>query len=158
MTDDLRLQREVIEALAHAIGTDAALVGVSVAAGVATLHGTFRDDRKRVTTQRTAEEIVGIRAVIDASQIRSAEQAAIDAELARRALAALRAEPGVPWPAIKIRVEDGWLTMDGEVETEEVRQQARRTLRHLFGLRGLSNMVVVRTAASGQAPAGASGL
>lgn len=144
MMEDLRLQRDVSEALTSAIGTEAALVGVTVAGRVVTLHGTMRDDRKRLQAQRVAEEVPGVHAVIDATALRSAAQAAIDASLAERALAALRTDPHVPWAALKIRVENGWLTMDGVVESEDVRQAARRALRHLFGIRGLSNMIEVR--------------
>lgn len=142
-TDDLRLQRLVSDALTTAIGGDAAQIGVTIAHGVATLHGTARDEAKRVRALYAVESVGGVRAVIDATQLRSSEQAMFDAQLADQALSALRADPSVPWSAVKVRVENGWLTMDGWVESEEARQAARRALRHLFGIRGLSNLVRV---------------
>ncbi len=143
MNDDLRLQRAVLDGLVAALGGAAARVGVSVSNGVVTLHGTVRDDAKRLRAQYTAEGIVGVHAVIDATQLRSAEQAALDAQLAEHALSALHADPHLRAATLKVRVEDGWLTMDGVVESEEMRQAARRALRHLFGIRGLSNLVRV---------------
>ncbi len=143
MTDDLRLQRAVADALSTAIGDDAAQIAVTIAHGVATLHGTTRDEAKRLRALYAAENVGGVRAVIDATRLRSGEQAMIDARLADQAVSALRTDPSVPPTAVKIRVEDGWLTMDGWVDSEEVRQAARRALRHLFGIRGLSNLVRV---------------
>ena len=143
MRSDLGLQRAVGDALSAALGDDAAQIGVTVAHGVATLHGTTRDEAKRLRALYAAENVTGVRAVIDATEHRSAEQAAIDAELAERAILALRADASVAPNAVKVRVENGWLTMDGWVESEEARQAARRALRHLFGIRGLSNLVRV---------------
>lgn len=143
MTDDLKLQRAVADALATAVGDDAARIGVSIAHGVATLHGTTHDEGKRLRALYAAENVAGVRAVIDATQLRSAEQAMFDAELADQASSALRAEPALAANSVKVRVENGWLTMDGWVNSEEERQAARRALRHLFGIRGLSNLVRV---------------
>ena len=142
MMDDLRVQRAVTDALSTAIGADAARIGVTIADGVATLHGTTRDDAKRLRALYAAENVRGVRAVIDATELRGAEQA-IDSELAEQALLALRSDPWVPADAVKVRVENGWVTMDGWVASEELRQAARRAVRHLFGIRGLSNLVRV---------------
>ena len=143
MTDDLRLQRAVADALSTAVGDDAAQIGVTIAHGVATLHGTARDEAKRLRALYAVENVGGVRAVIDATRLRSGEQAMFDAHLAEQALSALRTDPSVPSNAVKVRVENGWLTMDGWVDSEEERQAARRALRHLFGIRGLSNLVRV---------------
>lgn len=67
-----------------------------------------------------------------------------DAMIAAAALRALSIEPGLPKHNIGVRVEDGWATLEGVVESEEQRQQARRALRHTHGVRGCSNHIVVR--------------
>lgn len=143
MSDDRRLQRAVIERLAIEPGLDVARIGVTVADGVVTLHGTTADFAQKLRAEYAAEEVRGVRAVVDELVLRTAERPQRDDEIVAAALRALSSDPSVRSDRIKIRVESGWVTLDGEVDSERERQAARRALRHLFGLRGLSNQLRV---------------
>ena len=143
MSDDKRLQRAVIDRLAIEPGLDAARIGVTVADGVVTLHGTAGDFAQKLRAEYAAEEVRGVRAVVDELVLRSGAHTHRDDDIVAAALRALASDPTLHSDRIKIRVEDGWVTLDGDVPTERERQAARRALRHLFGLRGLSNQLRV---------------
>ncbi len=51
MSDDKRLQRAVIDRLAIEPGLDAARIGVTVADGVVTLHGTAGDFAQKLRAE-----------------------------------------------------------------------------------------------------------
>lgn len=143
MSDDKRLQRAVIERLAIEPGLDAARIGVTVANGVVTLHGSAGDFAQKLRAEYAAEEVRGVRAVVDELVLRSETLPRRDDEIVAAALRALAGDPMLHSDRIKIRVEGGWVTLDGDVPTERERQAARRALRHLFGIRGLSNQLRV---------------
>ena len=69
--------------------------------------------------------------------------------LTRLILAAVNAlswQVTVPEDAIKVRVEDGWLTLDGEVEQNFQRGAANEAVRQLIGVLGVNNLIVLKPA------------
>jgi len=54
----------------------------------------------------------------------------------------------VPDDAVKVKVESGWTTLDGMVDWNYQRKQAERAVRHLIGVRGISNLVRVKPGAT----------
>jgi osmotically-inducible protein OsmY len=49
---------------------------------------------------------------------------------------------------VKAKVEDGWVTLDGEVEWQYQRNAAERAVRYLTGVKGVANLVTIKTHAS----------
>jgi len=50
----------------------------------------------------------------------------------------------VPDERIQVTVEQGWVTLEGEVNWQHQRDAAGRVVRHLTGVRGLSNLIAVK--------------
>ena len=50
--------------------------------------------------------------------------------------------------AIKTRVEDGWVTLEGEVEWQFQREAAVRAIRNLAGVKDVSNLITLRAHSS----------
>ncbi len=46
--------------------------------------------------------------------------------------------------AVKVMVEGGWLTLSGDVEWQLQRQDAADSVRHLFGVTGVSNQIGIQ--------------
>lgn len=68
-----------------------------------------------------------------------------DADIAKSASDILMWTGSLPSNAVKVMVEDGWLTLAGEVEWQYQRQSAHDAVRHLLGVTGVSNNVTVKT-------------
>jgi osmotically-inducible protein OsmY len=47
-----------------------------------------------------------------------------------------------------VTVEKGWVTLKGEVEWQYQRQDAEKAVRHLWGVKGVTNLITVKPAAS----------
>jgi osmotically-inducible protein OsmY len=67
-----------------------------------------------------------------------------DTDIARSAVEALKWNVLVPSDKIKVEVENGWLTLKGEVEYDYQRRAAERAIRNLPGVRNVTNLVTVK--------------
>jgi osmotically-inducible protein OsmY len=67
-----------------------------------------------------------------------------DVDLARQAVDALTWNSLVPADRIKVGVDGGWLTLKGEVDHDYERRAAEPAVRYLAGVRGVSNLIVVK--------------
>lgn len=64
-----------------------------------------------------------------------------DQELTRAAVNALRRDTRVPDERLKLRVNHGWITLEGTVDHRYQREAAEEALRRLMGLRHLENRI-----------------
>jgi len=78
-----------------------------------------------------------------------------DADISRVAVATLKWKTLVPDERIKITVSEGWVTLDGDVDWRYQKESAQEAARHLLGVKGVHNQIVVKpraSAARGQVP------
>jgi osmotically-inducible protein OsmY len=71
-----------------------------------------------------------------------------DTDIAAAALHALKWDTSVPAEKIQVTVEDGWVTLKGEVEWQFQKQEVERVVRRLWGVKGVSNLIIVKPLAS----------
>jgi osmotically-inducible protein OsmY len=69
-----------------------------------------------------------------------------DAALAKTAMEALRWNTLVPTDTLDLTVSHGWVTLKGEVPYEYQRREAGWVIRNLAGVRGMTNLISIRTA------------
>ena len=50
----------------------------------------------------------------------------------------------MPQDRIQLKVEKGWLTLEGEVDWFYQKEAAERAVRHLTGIKGVTNLITVR--------------
>jgi osmotically-inducible protein OsmY len=67
-----------------------------------------------------------------------------DADVVRAAEFALEWNVLVPKNTVKVMVEDGWVTLSGEVERGYQRSAAESAIRNLMGVTGISNQIAVK--------------
>jgi len=65
--------------------------------------------------------------------------------IARAALDAIKWHSSVPQERIKLTVNQGWVTLEGEVAWSFQRQSAEDVVRHLIGVKGLSNLITIKS-------------
>lgn len=69
-----------------------------------------------------------------------------DEQLAKRAIDVLRWDSTVP-SSVHMTVDNGWLTLSGEVDWQFQRSNAEKDLRHMSGVVGITNNVTLRPTA-----------
>lgn len=142
---DTELQRLVLEELDWDPKVDASEVGVTVEEGIVTLSGDVGSYAERYACLEAAKRVRGVKAVVEDLRVHVARaHARPDEELARRVLETLRWHVSVPDERIKPTVEDGWVVLEGDVTWHFQRSWAERAVRHLSGVRGVTNRIDVK--------------
>ena len=143
---DVAVQRDIINELHWDPSVGMAEIGVAVWDGVVTLSGIVESNAIRFSAIRAAERVAGVQGLADdlivklpTSLVRS------DTDVAHSAVAALRANVQVQADTVEVRVDDGWLILKGEVDWHYQREAAASCVRHLRGVRGVSNLITLKT-------------
>jgi osmotically-inducible protein OsmY len=145
MMTDSDLQRSVQEELKWEPGlAHASKIGVGVRNGVVTLNGCVNSYFEKWAAERAAKRVYGVNALAVELKVvlpNSAERS--DADIAWTAENALDWSVSVPDGRIKVIVEHGWLTLQGNVDSEFQRSNAEIAVRGLVGLKGITNEICV---------------
>ncbi len=144
MQTDTQLQRHVLDELNWEPSIDAAQVGVTAKAGIVTLTGHLPVYVQKHKAEEVAKRVHGVRAVANEIEVRPTEaHVRDDEELAAAAVHALEWDANVPDTRLQVLVEDGRVTLEGAVEHQFQRSEAERVVRHLSGVREITNAIGV---------------
>ncbi|MBS1806584.1 MAG: BON domain-containing protein [Acidobacteria bacterium] len=119
-------------------------VGVTVDKGVVTLTGAVNSYGKKLAAQEAAHRVTGVLDVandIKVKPIGISERD--DSDIAKAVRHALEWDVWVHDQNIHSSVSDGWVTLDGQVETLAEKNDAERAVNKLVGVRGVTNYLVV---------------
>ena len=145
MKSDSLIQKDVMEELRWEPLLSASEIGVAVKNGVVTLSGMVDTYAKKLRAERAVKRIEGVKAVAEDIQVGiSPEFRKTDAEIAEAVLNALKWHTGVQEEKIKIRVEDGHVRLEGEVEWEYQRNQAQTAIENLTGVKSVINLIGIK--------------
>jgi len=67
-----------------------------------------------------------------------------DPDIAHNVVSAFKWNIEVPDERITVKVENGWVTLHGDVEWQFQKSAAEHTVRYLMGVRGVSNLLAVK--------------
>lgn len=144
MNDDA-LQREVLDELKFEPVLNAAEIGVAARGGVVTLSGYVDSFMQKLAAEKAAKRVRGVRGVAEEIEVRiPTSTRRTDAELARAAVNALEWNVRVPSDKILVKVEDAWLTLEGEVDQAFEKEACLEAVRDLTGVRGVSDLISVK--------------
>src|ERR1700704_4083797 len=143
---DVDLQHDVLDELKWDARVQPNEIGVAVKNRIVTLTGWVDSYTKRWAAEEAALRVKGVRAVANEIEVRlpsSAERT--DTDIAAAALRALEWDAFIPSDKVKVTVSKGWVTLEGEVDWEFERNDAERVVRRLTGVRGVTNLIKVKS-------------
>jgi osmotically-inducible protein OsmY len=145
MRSDYDIERDVEEELRSDPAIDAADIAVAVKDGVVTLAGFVRSFRQRRTAERDAKRIAGVAGVANIIEVRlPVIHQRPDPDIARDAIDAIKRELPYSWEEIKIVVDKGVVTLEGEVQWQYQRERAELSVQNVRGVTGIINLIAVR--------------
>jgi osmotically-inducible protein OsmY len=145
MSEDRDLQESVMAELGWEPSVEAAHIGVAVNAGVVTLTGHVQSFPQKIAAERTVARVKGVKAVAEEIEVKLPYDIRRgDEDIAGAAIERLAWDASVPRDAIDIRVEKGWVTLNGEVDWQFEKQAAAQAVRTLIGVVGVSNQIEVK--------------
>lgn len=138
---DLRLRKAVVRELDWDPDVDASAIGVSAQNGVVTLTGFVDTYAGKLTAERVAKRVRGVRAVANDITVRLTVERT-DADIAADAAAALKLQTTVS-DKVQIAVHRGHIGLTGAVEWFTQKEAAAAAVQHVPGVRGVANYIEV---------------
>jgi osmotically-inducible protein OsmY len=145
MRSDSEIERDVREELKWDPDLDAEDIAISVKDGVVTLAGFTKSYSDRLEAEYATKRVAGVHAVANDIEVRlpSIDQRP-DPDIARDAIANLKAQLPISHDRIKFIVKDGWLTLEGAVDWQYQKTTAENAVRHVRGVKGVTNVISVK--------------
>ena len=148
---DRELQQDVLRELEWEPSVDGAHIGVAVKQGVVTLTGHVSSYAEKYAAEKAAKRVHGVRAVANELDVKlPGSSQRTDEDIAAAAVSALRANTLVPDDKIKVTVNGGWVTLEGEAEWQYEKDAAEEAVRYLTGVKGVTNLINVKPRANPQ--------
>jgi len=147
MKTDTELQQDVMTELQWEPTIKAAEIGVGVTDGVVTLSGYVDSFWKKWAAERAAARVFGVKGVVEKIQVRlSGSFKRSDEDIGGAVANALEWNVAVPYDRVKVQVEDGLVTLSGEVDWWYQKDAAEDAVRKLVGVVLVSNHITVKPA------------
>ena len=145
MRSDKQLHQDVVEALEWEPSIRHDDIAVGVKDGVVTLSGSVDSFAEKVKAERIVEKMSGVKVLAEQLKVRipGASQRS-DTDIAHAVVNAFRWNIEVPDTHVKAKVENGWVTLEGDVEWYYQRVAADNAIRYLTGVRGVTNLIKVK--------------
>ena len=142
MKTDSEIQRDVLEELKWEPFLKASEIGVSVKNGIVTLNGTVDTYSKKLSAEKAAKRVAGVAAVAQDIEVRITDGGRRnDSDIASAVINALNWNSMIPKEKIKVKVENGWVTLEGDLEWEYQKKAAARSAENLLGVTGVTNLI-----------------
>lgn len=143
--NDKELQQSVQDELEWDPSVDAAHIGVTANNGVVTLTGHVSSYAAKWSAERAAGRVFGVKAIADELDVRyDGDTQVTDDDIAKRVLHVLSWDVRVPSSMVKVKVNNGWVTLSGDVHWHFERDAAESDVRQLHGVTGVINEINIK--------------
>ena len=143
---DTELKEHVQSALDWEPSLDASDIGVSVDQGVATLRGNVGSYVEKITAERVALRVYGVKAVANDLAVHLASvYERTDTEVAQAVVAALKWNTIVPNERVSVTVTNGWIALNGTLDWQYQKDAVARAVRDLTAVKGVTNNITVQS-------------
>lgn len=120
-------------------------IGVAAKEGVITLSGVVDTYWKKLSAETAAQRVAGVKVVACDIKVRVGFIGKrTDTEIAEAVRNALRWNSAVNDDEIKIKVDNGWVHLDGMVDFEHEKRHAQESVEDLVAVRGVTNNIGIK--------------
>lgn len=146
MKSDQLLKSDVTSELAWDTSIDERTgIGIAVKNGVVTLSGQVDTFMQKYAIERAVRRVSGVRGIAVDLEVKLASGAKTsDADIAQAALSAMRWHSLVPDDRVQVEVDDGHVSLSGEVDSVYQMASAEQCVRPLLGVKDITNNIRIR--------------
>jgi osmotically-inducible protein OsmY len=145
MSHDSDLQMNVLEELKWEPSVIADHVAVTAKEGVVTLSGYVDNFMNRNAAERAARRVQGVRAVVEQLKVKlPPSNGRTDEQIATAVVDRLAWNVSAPKNAIEVKVENGHVTLSGQVQWHFEKEAAELEVQHLYGVTGVTSLIVLK--------------
>ena len=127
--------------------SDADAIGVAVQDGAVTLTGHVPSYAEKLAAARAVERVYGVKAVANDLTVKLPGAPRDDSDIATAIAHVLEHNVQIPEGRVHARVENGWVTLKGEVDYDYQRREVERMVRQVRGVIGVTDMITIKPAA-----------
>lgn len=147
MKTDTQLRIDVVEELAWDSSVNSSQIGVDVKDGVVTISGYVDSFSDKWNAVKAIEKVAGVRALLIELNVHlPVLSERTDFDIAMAAEIILLWSTHLVTEYVNLIVENGWITLQGQVEYEYQRLAATAAFSQLGGVRGIINHINVKPA------------
>lgn len=144
MKTDHLIQEDILEALRWEPFLNETEIGVAVKDGLVTLSGMVDTYAKKLSVEKVVKKVSGVKAIAEDIQVGiSPNYARSDTEIADAILTALNWHVGLQEDRIKIKVENGIVKLEGQVDWLYQRNNAKSAIENLVGVKAVINLITI---------------
>jgi osmotically-inducible protein OsmY len=144
MKTNAELQKDVQDAIKWEPLLNSAEIGVIVKNGIVTLTGTVDSYAKKLQAEHATKNVSGVKILVEDIEVKLPDpRSKTDVEIAGEIIAAFNANSFIPQEKITVKVENGWIDLDGEVSWEYIRDITENAIRYLPGVKGIYNNITI---------------
>jgi osmotically-inducible protein OsmY len=139
------LQKDVQDAIKWEPLLHAAEIGVIVNDGIVTLTGTVDNYTKKREAEHAVKSVQGVKAVVEKIEVIFPNIGPkTDNDIASEIVSAYKWNWKIPNDKIQVKVENGWVNLDGEVDWNYQKDAAKNLICDLIGTKGIINNIKIK--------------
>ena len=144
MKTNEELQKNVIEAINWEPLLSSAEIGVMAHEGIVTLTGSVNNYAKKENAETAAKNVSGVKVVVEKIEVVLNEQTQkSDNEIAMEIINTFKWHWDIPNDRVQVKVEDGWVSLTGSLEWNYQKEEARKAVSVLIGVKGIINNIMI---------------
>lgn len=148
MKSDIEIREDVVEEIRWdpQLTRIAPQIGVAVKDEVVTLSGTVDFYFQRLAAENAAQRVAGVKVVAVDLEVKGAGSDEMsDTRIAEAVRNALIWHSAVNEDMINIKVDNGWVYLEGTVHWDYERKAAEKAVENILGVKGVINKVSIKT-------------
>ncbi len=146
MKNNQELQTDVQNAIKWEPLLNAAEIGVTAKDGVVSLTGVVDSYAKKMEAENAAKKVIGVKALVEKIEVKfPSTWSKTNAEIATEVLTGLKNNWSVPNDKVTVKVEDGWVTLEGELAWNYQKDAAKSAVNYLMGVKGVTNNIKIKS-------------
>ena len=146
MKTNAELQVDVQNAIRWEPLLHAAEIGVTAIDGVVTLSGEVDNYLKKMEAENAAKKVIGVKALVENIDVKfPGAWTKSNLDIANEVLTALKANVSIPNEKVTVKVEDGWVTLSGELPWNYQKDAAKHAVNFLTGVKGVFNNITIKS-------------
>ena len=142
---DSALRQDILDELEFEPSIDANDIGITVEDGIVTLTGHVPNYSQRLAVERAVARMKGVKGIAQEIEVRyPGRPGTSDDEIAQRVVSTLKWSTVVPDERVKVKVQNGWVTLRGRLDWNFQKTGAEGAICDLKGVTGVSNLIELR--------------
>jgi osmotically-inducible protein OsmY len=152
MKTNEELQKDVQDAIKWEPLLNAAEIGVTAKDGIVSLTGNVDSYSKKIEAENAAKSVAGVKAVVEKIEVKfkSSWSKKEDSEIASEVLSSFKWNWQIPSDKIKVKVEDGWITLEGELNWNYQKEAAVKAANKVIGVKAVTNNIKIKSETNDQ--------